>query len=162
MTLTNAELAILSLVAETPRHGYEIEQVIERRGMREWTEVGFSSIYYLLKKLETDGLSAAAIHGNKSQGARTRALSGFRDGTLPVLVATDIAARGLDIDGLPHVVNFELPHVPEDYVHRIGRTGRAGAAGVAISFCFGEERPLAMGNDEAAWAKNRRAHFEFD
>jgi ATP-dependent RNA helicase RhlE len=76
---------------------------------------------------------AAAIHGNKSQNARTRALAAFKEGSLQVLVATDIAARGIDIDQLPHVVNFELPNVPEDYVHRIGRTGRAGATGEALS-----------------------------
>ncbi len=87
----------------------------------------------LAEKLVKDGLSAAAIHGNKSQAARTRALAGFKSGNVSVLVATDIAARGLDIDQLPQVVNFELPNVPEDYVHRIGRTGRAGATGAAIS-----------------------------
>jgi len=81
-----------------------------------------------------------AIHGNKSQGARTKALADFKAGDLQVLVATDIAARGIDIDMLPHVVNFELPNVPEDYVHRIGRTGRAGASGEAISLaCLDEE-----------------------
>nr|MBL8455815.1 DEAD/DEAH box helicase [Zoogloeaceae bacterium] len=90
------------------------------------------------------GIAAAAIHGNKSQAARTRALAQFKDGSLPVLVATDIAARGLDIDQLPHVVNFELPNVPEDYVHRIGRTGRAGSEGSAISLVDDEEmRSLA-------------------
>ncbi|WP_269499030.1 DEAD/DEAH box helicase [Castellaniella sp. S9] len=87
----------------------------------------------LAEKLVKDGLSAAAIHGNKSQAARTKALAGFKDGKVAVLVATDIAARGLDIDQLPQVVNFELPNVPEDYVHRIGRTGRAGSAGSALS-----------------------------
>jgi len=87
----------------------------------------------LAEKLSKDGLTAAAIHGNKSQAARTRALSGFKDGKVAVLVATDIAARGIDIDQLPHVVNFELPNVPEDYVHRIGRTGRAGSEGSALS-----------------------------
>ncbi len=87
----------------------------------------------LAEKLVKDGLSAAAIHGNKSQAARTRALAGFKDGKVAVLVATDIAARGLDIDQLPQVVNFELPNVPEDYVHRIGRTGRAGSPGSALS-----------------------------
>ncbi|MDH4235166.1 MAG: helicase-related protein, partial [Gallionella sp.] len=84
----------------------------------------------------------AAIHGNKSQPARTKALAQFKDGTMPVLVATDIAARGLDIDQLPHVVNFELPNVPEDYVHRIGRTGRAGSSGAAISLVDSEELPF--------------------
>ena len=93
----------------------------------------------LAEKLNADGIPAAAIHGNKSQSARTKALSQFKDGTLPVLVATDIAARGLDIDMLPHVVNFELPNVPEDYVHRIGRTGRAGSNGAAISLVDSEE-----------------------
>jgi ATP-dependent RNA helicase RhlE len=96
----------------------------------------------LAQQLERDGISAAAIHGNKSQGARTRALSEFKQGTIRVLVATDIAARGLDIDQLPHVVNFELPHVPEDYVHRIGRTGRAGNAGEAISLVCVDEHKL--------------------
>ena len=86
------------------------------------------------------GYRADAIHGNKSQGARQRALEGFRAGHVRVLVATDIAARGIDIDGITHVVNYELPNVPETYVHRIGRTARAGAAGAAISLCDGEER----------------------
>ncbi len=94
----------------------------------------------LVKQLETDGLSAAALHGNKSQNARTKALDGFKNGTVRVLVATDIAARGIDIDSLPHVVNYELPNVPEDYVHRIGRTGRAGADGEALSLVGPEER----------------------
>ncbi|MFZ5523955.1 MAG: DEAD/DEAH box helicase [Pseudomonadota bacterium] len=93
----------------------------------------------LTEKLIADGIPAAAIHGNKSQPARTKALAQFKDGSLPVLVATDIAARGLDIDQLPHVVNFELPNVPEDYVHRIGRTGRAGSMGAAISLVDKEE-----------------------
>jgi len=94
----------------------------------------------LAQRLERDGIRCAAIHGNKSQGARTRALSDFKDGRIQVLVATDIAARGIDIIELPHVVNFELPHVPEDYVHRIGRTGRAGCAGEAVSLVSREER----------------------
>jgi ATP-dependent RNA helicase RhlE len=96
----------------------------------------------LAEKLVKDGLSAAAIHGNKSQAARTRALAGFKAGNVSVLVATDIAARGLDIDQLPQVVNFELPNVPEDYVHRIGRTGRAGATGAAISLVDSSEIKL--------------------
>jgi len=96
----------------------------------------------LAQQLEQDGITAAAIHGNKSQGARTRALAGFKDGDVRALVATDIAARGLDIDRLPHVVNFDLPQVPEDYVHRIGRTGRAGADGTAVSLVAPDERPL--------------------
>ena len=93
----------------------------------------------LAEKLIKDGIEAAAIHGNKSQGARTKALSQFKQGTVQVLVATDIAARGLDIDQLPQVVNFELPNVPQDYVHRIGRTGRAGSPGAAISLVDREE-----------------------
>ena len=96
----------------------------------------------LAQQLERDGLSAAAIHGNKSQGARTRALANFKQGEVRILVATDIAARGLDIDQLPHVVNFELPNVPEDYVHRIGRTGRAGNEGEAISLVCVDELKL--------------------
>ena len=87
------------------------------------------------------GIEATAIHGNKSQPQRERALAGFRDGEARVLIATDIAARGIDIDGVSHVINFELPNVPEDYVHRIGRTARAGASGIAIAFCSDEERP---------------------
>lgn len=93
----------------------------------------------LTKKLIAAGISAAAIHGNKSQGARTKALAGFKSGSVKVLVATDIAARGLDIPLLPHVVNFELPNISEDYVHRIGRTGRAGANGKAISLVSADE-----------------------
>lgn len=96
----------------------------------------------LTKQLELDGISAAAIHGNKSQAARTRALADFKQGKIRVLVATDIAARGLDIDQLPHVVNFELPNVPEDYVHRIGRTGRAGNEGEAMSLVCVDEHKL--------------------
>jgi len=91
---------------------------------------------------EYSGIKAAAIHGNKSQGARTKALSDFKEGRVQVLVATDIAARGIDIDQLPHVVNFELPNVPEDYVHRIGRTGRAGMAGEAVSLVCIDEHDL--------------------
>lgn len=94
----------------------------------------------LTEKMNKKGITAAAIHGNKSQNARTKALSGFKTNKVRVLVATDIAARGLDIPLLPHVINFELPNVPEDYVHRIGRTGRAGASGKAISLVCGEER----------------------
>ena len=93
----------------------------------------------LTKKLIQSGITAAAIHGNKSQGARTKALSNFKTNDIRVLVATDIAARGLDIPLLPHVINYELPNIPEDYVHRIGRTGRAGASGEAISLVCSEE-----------------------
>lgn len=93
----------------------------------------------LVKQLEAFGINAAAIHGNKSQGARTKALAGFKNGSTRILVATDIAARGIDIDQLPQVVNFDLPNVPEDYVHRIGRTGRAGMEGQAVSLVSADE-----------------------
>jgi ATP-dependent RNA helicase RhlE len=96
----------------------------------------------LATQLQRDGINADAIHGNKSQNARIRALEDFKAGTVKVLVATDIAARGLDIEELPHVVNFDLPHVAEDYVHRIGRTGRAGSTGEALSLVCAEDRPL--------------------
>ncbi|MGF2686857.1 DEAD/DEAH box helicase [Marinobacter sp. DUT-3] len=99
----------------------------------------------LTQKLERDGITAAAIHGNKSQGARTRALADFKQGEVRVLVATDIAARGLDIKQLPQVVNFELPNVPEDYVHRIGRTGRAGESGHALSLVSADEGKMLAG-----------------
>ena len=95
----------------------------------------------VVKRLARDGISAEAMHGNKSQNNRQRALENFRTGRSRVLVATDIAARGIDIDDITHVINFELPHEPESYVHRIGRTARAGAAGIAISFCDSSERP---------------------
>jgi ATP-dependent RNA helicase RhlE len=95
----------------------------------------------VVRNLLSAGIEATAIHGNKSQPQRERALAGFRDGQTRVLVATDIAARGIDVDGVSHVINFELPNVPEDYVHRVGRTARAGAAGIAIAFCSDEERP---------------------
>jgi len=96
----------------------------------------------LAEQLEQDGIEASAIHGNKSQPQRTRALKRFKDCELQVLVATDIAARGIDIEALPHVVNYDLPHVPEDYVHRIGRTGRAGESGQAVSLVSDEDRSL--------------------
>ena len=99
----------------------------------------------LSQQLKLDGISALAIHGNKTQGARTQALGAFKSGKVRVLVATDIAARGLDIDQLPHVVNYELPHVAEDYVHRIGRTGRAGKEGTAVSLVCVDEHQLLHG-----------------
>ena len=118
--------------------------LIELINSNQWNQVlVFSRTKHGANKLTTQlekvGLSAAAIHGNKSQGARTRALANFKSGQIQVLVATDIAARGLDIDQLPHVVNFDLPNVPEDYVHRIGRTGRAGATGQAVSLVSADE-----------------------
>jgi ATP-dependent RNA helicase RhlE len=94
----------------------------------------------VVRHLESSGIDSAAIHGNKSQSQRERALGAFREGRTKVLIATDIAARGIDVDGVTHVINFDLPNIPESYVHRIGRTARAGASGVAISFCDAEER----------------------
>ncbi len=124
------------------------ELLSHRIGREDWRQVlVFTRTKHganrLATELESDGITATAIHGNKSQGARTRALSDFKSGAVRVLVATDIAARGLDIKSLPHVVNYELPHVPEDYVHRIGRTARAGSDGAAISLvCIDEARLL--------------------
>jgi ATP-dependent RNA helicase RhlE len=91
------------------------------------------------KELNRSGISSEAIHGNKSQGARERALKGFKNRTIRVLVATDIASRGIDVDKLSHVINYEIPEQAETYVHRIGRTGRAGSTGKALSFCANEE-----------------------
>ena len=111
-------------------------------------------------QLEKDGLSATAIHGNKSQGARTKALADFKKGTVRVLVATDIAARGLDIDQLPCVVNFELPNVSEDYVHRIGRTGRAGHDGKAVSLVSSDEHKLLSDIEKLLQRKLDKAVIE--
>lgn len=133
---TASELVSQSVVLTEQAHKRDlISHIIRQNG---WHQVlVFTRTKHganrLAERLSKDGLSAAAIHGNKSQAARTRALAGFKDGKVAVLVATDIAARGLDIDQLPFVVNFELPNVPEDYVHRIGRTGRAGSEGSAMS-----------------------------
>jgi ATP-dependent RNA helicase RhlE len=96
----------------------------------------------LAEQLSRSGIDSAAIHGDKSQGARERALEAFRSGTSRVLIATDVASRGIDVDGISHVINFDLPNTPECYVHRIGRTGRAGATGEAISFCDPSERSM--------------------
>ena len=107
----------------------------------------------VVKYLDEYGVPSAAIHGNKSQGQRERALADFRSGSTRVLVATDIAARGIDVDDVTHVINFDLPNVPESYVHRIGRTARAGASGVAISLCGPEERPFLRGIEKLIRAK---------
>jgi len=93
------------------------------------------------KELNSNGIKAEAIHGNKSQGARERALKGFKNRSIRILVATDIASRGIDVDKLSHVINYEIPEQAETYVHRIGRTGRAGSSGIALSFCTNEEKP---------------------
>jgi len=114
----------------------------------------------LTDQLQKDGLTAAAIHGNKSQGARTRALADFKSGGVRVLVATDIAARGLDIDQLPHVVNFELPNVAEDYVHRIGRTGRAGNDGEAVSLVCVDEHQLLQDIERLTKQQIRKVTLE--
>ncbi|MFO1313802.1 MAG: DEAD/DEAH box helicase [Burkholderiales bacterium] len=118
-----------------------LARIVKSRGLRQVlcfvrTKHGASR---LARQLEKDGLETSAIHGDKTQGARLEALDAFKEGKLEILVATDVAARGLDVDDLPLVVNYELPHVPEDYIHRIGRTGRAGATGEAISFVAPEE-----------------------
>ncbi|HTR17454.1 MAG TPA: DEAD/DEAH box helicase [Acetobacteraceae bacterium] len=107
----------------------------------------------IVQHLQATGIAANAIHGNKSQGQRERALAAFRDGSVPVLVATDIAARGIDVDGVTHVINFDLPNVPESYVHRIGRTARAGQSGAAISFCDSSERAFLRGIEKLIRAK---------
>jgi ATP-dependent RNA helicase RhlE len=122
-----------ALLAETLRH-----ETVERALVFTRTKRGADKV---VRALASAGIAAAAIHGNKSQGQRERVLAAFRAGTVRTLVATDIAARGIDVDGITHVVNYDLPNVPESYVHRIGRTARAGAEGVAISFCDAEEAP---------------------
>ena len=102
----------------------------------------------LVKQLDQSGINAAAIHGNKSQGARTKALAGFKDGGVPILVATDIASRGIDVEGITHVFNYDLPNEPESYVHRIGRTARAGRSGIAYGFCDDSESGYLVGIQE--------------
>lgn len=114
---------------------------------------------HLAEQLNKDGIRSAAIHGNKSQGARTRALADFKSGDIRVLVATDIAARGLDIEELPHVVNYELPNVPEDYVHRIGRTGRAAATGEALSLVCVDEHKLLRDIEKLLKKRSRALRF---
>jgi ATP-dependent RNA helicase RhlE len=127
--------------------GRKRELLSHRIGAENWQQVlVFTRTKHganrLATQLESDGITATAIHGNKSQTARTRALADFKRGAVRVLVATDLAARGLDIDRLPHVVNYELPNVPEDYVHRIGRTARAGHEGAAVSLVCVDELKL--------------------
>jgi len=148
------EVARRNTAAETvTQHVYQVDQQAKRDLLIHLIDEGqwFQVLVFtrtkhganrLAEQLNRAGIEAAAIHGNKSQGARTKALAGFKDRSLRVLVATDIAARGLDIDRLPHVVNYELPNVPEDYVHRIGRTGRAGEEGAALSLVAGDEAKL--------------------
>ena len=140
----NATVELIRQVAHPVEKSRKREMLSHMIGAGNWQQVlVFTRTKHganrLAKQLEQDGLSATAIHGNKSQAARTRALAEFKRGDVRVLVATDIAARGLDIDQLPHVVNYEMPNVPEDYVHRIGRTGRAGREGTAVSLVCGEE-----------------------
>ncbi len=138
--------------AETVTHGVYLVEKSEKRGRlegilnegKDTRVIVFTRTKHganrLAEQLLQSGFTAAAIHGNKSQGARDRALGGFRAGTLRVLVATDLAARGIDVEGVSLVVNYEIPNIPESYIHRIGRTGRAGATGRAVSLCDREER----------------------
>jgi len=160
--LANSLLKSPTLIEVAPRNtaAEQVEQVVhpvDRDRKRELLSymIGFHNWQQVLvftrtkqganrlaEQLAKDGLKTSAIHGNKSQAARTRALRDFKQGKVRVLVATDVASRGLDIDQLPHVVNYELPNVPEDYVHRIGRTGRAGNEGRAVSLVCGDEYPL--------------------
>jgi superfamily II DNA/RNA helicase len=123
--------AKLQILADTLR-----AETIDRALVFTRTKHGADKV---VRGLVKSGISAEAIHGNKSQGQRERVLAAFRDGRVRTLVATDIAARGIDVDGVSHVINYDLPNIPESYVHRIGRTARAGAAGIAISFCSSEE-----------------------
>jgi ATP-dependent RNA helicase RhlE len=148
VTPRNTTVERITQVVHPVDKGRKRELLSHRIGTENWSQVlVFTRTKHganrLAEQLTGDGLNAAAIHGNKSQGARTKALADFKAGRVRVLVATDIAARGLDIDKLPHVVNYELPHVPEDYVHRIGRTARAGLEGHAVSLvCVDENRLL--------------------
>jgi ATP-dependent RNA helicase RhlE len=134
-----AQRVILAEKASKPALLAEIlrSEPIDRVLVFTRTKHGADKVVRVLNKA---GIAAEAIHGNKSQNQRERVLSAFRNGRLRTLIATDIAARGIDVDGISHVVNYDLPNIPESYVHRIGRTARAGAEGVAISFCDHEER----------------------
>jgi ATP-dependent RNA helicase RhlE len=143
----NAPIELISQVAHPVERERKRELLAHLIKTNDWTQVlVFTKTKHganrLAQQLARDGIESDAIHGNKAQNARTRALKRFKDNELRVLVATDIAARGLDIELLPHVVNYDLPNVPEDYVHRIGRTGRAGETGEAISLVSPEDRPL--------------------
>src|SRR5205823_5269137 len=123
-----------ALLAEVLKH-----EPIDRALVFTRTKHGADKVVRALAKAN---ITAQAIHGNKSQNQRDRVLADFRSGRIRILIATDIAARGLDVDGVSHVVNYDLPNIPESYVHRIGRTARAGADGIAISLCDAEERPF--------------------
>jgi ATP-dependent RNA helicase RhlE len=143
----NAPIELIAQVAHPVDRERKRELLAHLIKTNDWTQVlVFTKTKHganrLAQQLERDGIESDAIHGNKAQNARTRSLKRFKDNELRVLVATDIAARGLDIELLPHVVNYDLPNVPEDYVHRIGRTGRAGETGEAISLVSPEDRPL--------------------
>ncbi len=157
-TSVKQHLYVLDKKQKTPALCYLI-------GSEQWSQVlVFSRTKHgankLVKSLDQAGIKAAAIHGNKSQGARTRALAEFKAGKVQALVATDIAARGIDIDQLPQVVNFDLPNVPEDYVHRIGRTGRAGATGAAISLVSADEIKQLLDIERLTGKKIRREYLE--
>ena len=146
----NDTAGIIAQVVHPVDKNRKREMLSHMIGSRNWRQVlVFTRTKHganrLAQQLERDGLSATAIHGNKTQSARTRALADFKSGAARVLVATDIAARGLDIEQLPHVVNYELPNVSEDYVHRIGRTGRAGLDGEAVSLVCVDEHSLLHG-----------------
>jgi ATP-dependent RNA helicase RhlE len=140
----NSTVEVIEQIVHPVDRGRKAQMLMHLIREKKWSQVlVFTRTKHganrLAEVLEKNGISALAIHGNKSQGARTRALSEFKGGQLRVLVATDIAARGIDIEELPNVVNYELPNVPEDYVHRIGRTGRAGASGLAVSLVCVDE-----------------------
>ena len=150
----NVEITPVSSAADTVRQTIYFVQKGNKQGLLKHllfnADINMALVFTRTKhgadrvarELNSYGITAAAIHGNKSQGARQRALENFRSGRSRVLVATDIAARGIDIDDVTHVVNFELPNVAESYVHRIGRTARAGTGGIAISLCDSSERAL--------------------
>jgi ATP-dependent RNA helicase RhlE len=122
-----------------------VEELVEKAIVFTRTKHGANR---LVKQLDQSGILSVAIHGNKSQGARTKALAGFKDGKIPVLVATDLASRGIDVEGISHVFNYDLPNEAESYVHRIGRTARAGRRGVAYSFCDDSESGYLVGIEE--------------